>query len=510
MVPLARALATAGHEIAFATAEEFRSHIERTGFSTFPAGLGMAMQMREARVRYPGFHPREHVFSTPDLEFTLTRIWAGIGAPARLEDLRSIVAGWVPQLMIHDNRELAGPIAAAEAGLPYVNHGVGASFPLDLYGRVAAATAWMWEAQGIDPGPLGGPSLAWPDVRELDVAQPMRPVPFDTVAHDQLPPWAGGLGRRPVVYITQGTTFNRDTAVFGPLLDALRNEAVDIIVTVGEDRDPAALGPQPENVRVERYLAQSLLFPLCDLVVTHGGGGTTLAALTHGIPLLIVPQGGDQFLTAERACAAGVARSVSKCDLEPERLRGEVRLLLDDRAYRERARDLQQEIRDMPAPDDFVEVLEQLARTREPVSTALSPLGTSGWRRPGAPRCTDWELIHQGVATLSSPWRGEADRGVMTGGKQVDGEGPRLARLRNEILATELTSWRMGTTGCGRWWECSRAGAGGSCLLQQRESLLAPSLLAPKPARHTRASASISGRVTLDGALPVATRGLGI
>jgi hypothetical protein len=55
-------------------------YIERAGFDTFPAGLGMAAQVREARAGYPGFHPRTHVFSTPDLEFTLTKIWAGIGA----------------------------------------------------------------------------------------------------------------------------------------------------------------------------------------------------------------------------------------------------------------------------------------------------------------------------------------------------------------------------------------------------------------------------------------------
>ncbi len=95
------------------------------------------------------------------------------------------------------------------------------------------------------------------------------------------------------------------------------------------------------------------------------GSGQSIALGLRGEADVVLAHSPD----AERALiAAGVARSVSKCDLEPERLRGEVRLLLDDRAYRERARDLQQEIRDMPAPDDFVEVLEHLARTREPVT----------------------------------------------------------------------------------------------------------------------------------------------
>jgi hypothetical protein len=239
------------------------------------------------------------------------------------------VAGWGPQLVIHDNRELAGPLAAAEAGLPYVNHGVGASFPLDLYGRVAEATAFLWEAQGIDPGPLGGCSATststssrrrwggrtsessmWPSpcVRSRSTPWPTTSCPPGSPA---------SVAGRSSTSARQGTSFNRDVAVFAPMLDGCGTRTWTWSSPSGRTATPPCWGPQPENVRVERYLAQSLLFPLCDLVVTHGGGGTTLAALNGGIPLLIVPQGGDQFLTAERACAAGVARSVTELTSTP-------------------------------------------------------------------------------------------------------------------------------------------------------------------------------------------------
>ena len=48
LVPVARALTEAGHEVAFACAEEGRSTIERLGFRFFPAGTTMRVAFAEA------------------------------------------------------------------------------------------------------------------------------------------------------------------------------------------------------------------------------------------------------------------------------------------------------------------------------------------------------------------------------------------------------------------------------------------------------------------------------
>jgi UDP:flavonoid glycosyltransferase YjiC (YdhE family) len=85
---------------------------------------------------------------------------------------------------------------------------------------------------------------------------------------------------------------------------------VTLIVTTGRDRDPAAFDPQPEHVRIERYVPQSLLFPRCDAVVAHGGTGTVLAALAHGLLLVLAPVAADQPDNARRCEHLGVARMV--------------------------------------------------------------------------------------------------------------------------------------------------------------------------------------------------------
>ncbi|MEO8572101.1 MAG: nucleotide disphospho-sugar-binding domain-containing protein [Chloroflexota bacterium] len=57
-------------------------------------------------------------------------------------------------------------------------------------------------------------------------------------------------------------------------------------MTVGTKGDPALLGPQPDNVHVERYIPQSQLLPHCDLLVAHAGSGALLGALNAGVPIL--------------------------------------------------------------------------------------------------------------------------------------------------------------------------------------------------------------------------------
>ena len=105
-----------------------------------------------------------------------------------------------------------------------------------------------------------------------------------------------------------GTVFNQVPGILEAILEGLRDEPITLIMTTGRDQDPAAFGPQPPNVHLERYVPQSLLFPRCDLVVTHGGSGTVMTALDHGLPMVIVPVSADQPDNARRCEQLGVAK----------------------------------------------------------------------------------------------------------------------------------------------------------------------------------------------------------
>ncbi len=387
LVPAALALRAAGHEVAFATAERFcRNVVEPAGFRAFAAGLSPL----DVQDRLAEQHPQFAAGDTSDDEAAQARfgaaMFAGVAGPAKAEDLATVLGDWAPSLVVHDAVDFGAPPAAAAAGLPYAAHSVGALQPIEFWEPV-----WEWlrphwpRSWWSQPGTGGWPSLfpqlyldtcppslQAPHIAEIPVAQPLRPVPFDTTGADRLPGWAGELGAAPTVYVTLGTVFNTTAGLFETILAALADEPVTVVVTVGLDRDPAQLGPQPGNVHVERYLPQSLLLPHCDVVVAHGGSGTSLAALSHGLPSLLLPQGADQLGTARRVAGCGAATLLRDGEVTPDAVRAAVRDLLSQPGYREQARRLQREIRDMPGPERAVELLEEVAGVRSPAASGGS------------------------------------------------------------------------------------------------------------------------------------------
>ena len=160
----------------------------------------------------------------------------------------------------------------------------------------------------------------------------IRPeIPGDSTA--TLPPWAATLGERPAVYVSLGTAplFNQPEK-FAPLLAGLADLDLDVIVTVSNLNDPAALGEPRANMHVERWLPLAALLPRCDAVVCHAGTGTTLAALAAGLPLVLVPQGADQFDNARACERAGAARAIMPDELTAPAVRAPIGAVLDSRS----------------------------------------------------------------------------------------------------------------------------------------------------------------------------------
>jgi UDP:flavonoid glycosyltransferase YjiC (YdhE family) len=101
--------------------------------------------------------------------------------------------------------------------------------------------------------------------------------------------------------------------------------------------------------------------------VVNQGGTAILAILAHGLPLLLLPQGANQFHNAQACVAAGVGRRLLPGDVSADAVRREVRALLDDPALRQGARRIQAELAAMPGPEHGVALLERLAAQRRPL-----------------------------------------------------------------------------------------------------------------------------------------------
>jgi len=374
MVPLARAAAHAGHEVSFATAAEFCAHVEKTGFAAFPAGLSLPDQIKQAAARFPEQHamtPGKERF----LEF-VPRMLGGVAAPARAAGLKPILAELRPDLLVHDETDFGGPLAATAADIPYADHSVGFLRPLSMAELAGATLAEVAADWGTDVGAHGGlfrylyldvcpPSLQSPEIDQIDVAYQMQNAHID--AGEGLPAWIDELDPIPTVYVSLGTIFNQKQDVFSAILDGLRGEELNVIVTIGTGNDPAALGPQPDNVHVEQFIPQAALLPYCDFAINQGGTAI-LPLLAQGLPLLVLPQSANQFHNAEACVGAGVGRALEPADVDAESIRREMRALREQPRYLARARQVAEETERMPPPEHGVELLERLARER----TALS------------------------------------------------------------------------------------------------------------------------------------------
>lgn len=112
----------------------------------------------------------------------------------------------------------------------------------------------------------------------------------------------------------------------------LRRRAVLLVGKEGKNRPKL-----PEGVVAFDYAPFSELFPRAAAIVHQGGVGTTGQAMRSGRPMLVMPYAHDQFDNAARVVRLGIARSIGRHHYVAGRAVRELRPLLEDPRYQERA-----------------------------------------------------------------------------------------------------------------------------------------------------------------------------
>ena len=335
------------------------------------AGMS-ASEMREERLR-----------SWPETEVQpatvwATRMWAQIMGPSTLNDLRRIMSAWPPEVVVHDEGDYASPPAAARAGIPWITHGWGSPLrPLDELDELTELTAGLWDACGLTVRPAGG----------LYAHALINPCPPALQAH---PPGAD------VVWpISPETPGNHDTALtadvyvgFGTVpifadaadeltaaVQACTAKGLRVVVTAPDPQLRERLQRIDEDlVDARRYVSLGALLASCKLVICHGGAGTVLAALSAGVPLVILPRGSPSQIRMATACVqAGVARSCCA-----EQLGATIEQALRDPSLTHAARETQRQIADLPSPADVASSIQALTATQLPHNdpSLTRPIGT--------------------------------------------------------------------------------------------------------------------------------------
>jgi len=313
--------------------------------------------------------------------------FAGTAARRMAPDVIAAARAWGADLIVREGAEFGGFAAAEALGLPHASIEAPSTSALDQRALLTPPLSALCAVVGL-------PAASAPEMpyRYLNLCfmprrfhGPDAIIPRTThfLRHtnqsrpgEALPAWVTGLPHRPTVLASLGTIFYRIPGLLQAIIAALRDEPVNVVVAIGRDGDPKALGPQPANVHVERYLPQTLLLPHCSLFVTHAGFNSVKESLSFGVPMVAVPIAAEQPYTAERCVALGVADVVSPREWGPERIRAAARTVLGDPSYRQRAWTVQAEMSALPGLERAVDLLERLAEGSEPLPDE-TPTGSS-------------------------------------------------------------------------------------------------------------------------------------
>lgn len=186
---------------------------------------------------------------------------------------------------------------------------------------------------------------------------PAFPLPDTAFPYRSLDPASVGGGD--AVYVTLGT-IDTYPDLFERIITGLRDLPHDLVVTVGGHLDPAEFGPQPDHVRIERFIPQEEVLPHCGLVVSHAGSGSLLGALTYGLPSILLPLGADQPHNAWRCVELGVGQELDPIVTTPRQIHAAAVTMLTDPAFRRAAEELRAELATLPAVTEALRRIEHL------------------------------------------------------------------------------------------------------------------------------------------------------
>lgn len=365
LVPFAQACAGAGHEVGVAAPASFGAAVEQAGLRHLPVDDPPQEELAAVWAALPRL-------SLEEANTVVVRdVFAGIDARAALSGMAAVAHDFRPDLVLRETTEFASYVIAETHRIPHVQIAIGlASIEAFAYPLLDDALAQLGSRSGVE-GLYAAPNLT--------VIPPRLEAP-DTVGgrtvhrYRYQPPSADGRGLPsewgdpdvPLVYATFGTVaanVGLFPGLYRALIDAMAGMPIRVLLTVGEAADPNRLGPLPRNVHVEQFWPQQEVMAEAASIVGHGGFGTTMLALSHGVPIVNIPL----FALDQHHNALAVTRAGAGITLEggPEAtgaLGEALHRILTDASYRSRAQSIAADMARLPPPSMSVSLLEDIAQ----------------------------------------------------------------------------------------------------------------------------------------------------
>jgi UDP:flavonoid glycosyltransferase YjiC (YdhE family) len=379
LIPFAKACVAAGQTVAVAAPGRFAEAVTGAGFTHLPFDEPPRELIREVfgRIAQPTFEEMNRVM--------VVEVFGRLYAQAALPALTKIMTDWRPDIALRETYEFGSLVAAERAGISQLEVAIGmGQIGPALVGLLEKSLTHLSTMADLAPERgaellLHGDSLtsvpAALDSGELMLGESegeqavshrgrIWRLRTEAPAETRLPA-AWGNPAEPLVYVSYGSVTARQ-ARFAPLYDAtlraLADLPVRVLMTTGRDLDPADLEPIPPNSHVEQWWPQEAVMGEATAVIGHGGFGTTMAALSAGVPQVVLPLFSfDQVVHAKRVAEVKAGLELPGGLGAVADLPAALSKILDEPAFTEGARVMAAEIAALPDVSECTPILEQLA-----------------------------------------------------------------------------------------------------------------------------------------------------
>ena len=167
-------------------------------------------------------------------------------------------------------------------------------------------------------------------------------------------------GEPPIVFTLGSAAVVAPGKFYEESIGAVRRLNCRAVLLMGQNMPPADL---PDSIMAVNYVPYSQIFPRAGAIVHQGGIGTTAQALRAGRPTLVTPYSVDQPDNAARVKRLGTSRTIARKQYTAQRVAQELDEILKNPTYAARAAEISAIIQAENGVDIACDAIERQLKT---------------------------------------------------------------------------------------------------------------------------------------------------
>ena len=173
-----------------------------------------------------------------------------------------------------------------------------------------------------------------------------------------------------MIYVSLGTLFNAEPAFYRSCFEAFGGRNARVVMSIGTAISAGSLGAAPANFVVRPWIPQLEVLRRASVFVSHGGMNSVSESLYSGVPLVVVPQMGEQEIVGHRVEGLGAGLCLAKKHVTADRLRQCVDRVLGDDGFRKQAAAVRRSFEAAGGADRGADAILAFTRHRAPRNVA--------------------------------------------------------------------------------------------------------------------------------------------